>query len=172
VEWKVLLCFLFVTEIWDVGLIRLKSPSCFGRWICLHLQMEGEKVLCWASWKELVTLLTCSECWSYIHENIHVFSARRHVTYLGAVYENFAFFSVIWLESIMCTACSFFILHTLLFWIELIPVVFIIYHCNSDHAHYRIFLSFLSSYAFWLIHQASMHICALSEYLPCFLIAF
>lgn len=134
-----------------------------------------ERILCWAPSKELVSVLTCSECWSYVHENIYVICARKHVTFLDAVYKNFAFFSVIWFESILCTACSFFILHTLLFLIELMPVVFIVFiecHCNSDHAHYHVRLRFLSSYAFWLIHQVYLHICALSKYLPCSLVAF
>lgn len=135
-----------------------------------------ERILCWTPWKELVSVLTCSECWSYIHENIYVICARKHVTFLDAVYKNFAFFSVIWFESILCTACSFFILHThfcsSLNWYLVVFIVFIDCHCNSDHAHYRICLRFLSLYAFWLIHQAYLHICALSKYSPSFLIAF
>jgi len=164
VEWKVLLCFLFVTEILNVDHIRLKNPPSGLEDESVFIFIWKERILCWAPWKELVSVLTCSKCWSYIHENIYVICARKRVTFLDAVYKNFAFFSVIWLESIMFTACSFFILHKLLFLIELIPVVFIVFidcHCNSDYAHYRVFYVFSHRMHFDLFIK---HLCILALY--------
>lgn len=158
-----------MTEILDVDLIRLKSPPLFWKMNLSSSSDERGESTYWASWKEVVSVLTCSEC--YIHENIDVFSARKG-SHFWVQYENFAFFSVIWLGNIMYSAFSFLIIHTLLFLIEMISVMFIVSHCNSDYAHNRICLSFLSSYVFWLIHQASLHICAVSKYLLCFLVAF
>lgn len=102
-------------------------------------------------------LITCSDCWSYIQENVCVLSAVKHVTFLGTMYENFAFFSAIWLGSIVCPACSFFISHTLLSLSELICVVFVIFHCNSDFAHSYLFKFFLMICI--LTHLSSISAC-------------
>jgi hypothetical protein len=120
---------------WNFGHCRSyqaeKPPVC-GTWICLNCQVEGGMYCVGPIGKsESHCLITCSDCSSYTHENICVFSAIKLVTFLDTVYENFAFFSAILLGSMVCTACSFIILHTHLFLIELICVVFIICHCNS-----------------------------------------